>query len=291
VPGRAGRLAGRIITLRCRPGIRRHRLGLRRWRGPAFTIAVLSDLHVAAPWTSLAAIARVVRQVNALQPEMVVLAGDFLAEPRIPGRRAAAEEIAAVLAPLQADAGVFAVLGNHDWADCPLAPQTGWRYNSVIAAFRNTPIRLLRNRARPVAIGTEQLWVVGLDSQRPPPEARRPGGLHDPERAFAPVPPEAPAILLAHEPGYFARGDTRAGLQISGHTHGGQLNLFGWRPLLRKYPEMRFAHGLLRSGSRMLVVSAGLGFSGVPLRIGQPPEITLIEILPEAGAERSGNAT
>ena len=275
----------RIASFTCRPELRRHRVALRGWRGAPFRIAVLSDFHVAAPWVSLAALARIVRQTNALAPDLVVLAGDFLAEARLPGRRAGAEEIAAVLSGLAAPAGVFAILGNHDWLDCPLALSTNFTRCSVIEAFAGGPIRLLQNAAEAVEIGGQRLWLVGLDSQRPLP--RRPwlGGRHEPERAFAAVPPGAPAILLAHEPSYFNLGDARAGLQISGHTHGGQLNLFGWRPLLKRYPDMPFSHGLLRDGARALVVSAGLGYSGVPLRIGQAPEMSLIEVVAEGAGQ------
>ena len=280
---RLASLGRRVFTVRSIPEVKVHAVSLPRWRGPGFRIAVLSDLHVVAPWSSLRDMARVVRTVNGISPDLIVLAGDYLSEAKIPGRRASASEIAAVLSELRADFGVLAVLGNHDWQDCELARSDGYRTCSIMGAFAGTPIRLLRNEAVDLTIGGQQLWLVGFDSQRPvPTDPRR--GLHRPETAFEKVPAGAPAILLAHEPVYFAQGDERAGLQISGHTHGGQLNLFGWRPLVGLNSDPRYTHGLIEEGGRSMVISSGLGFSGVPLRIGQPPEITLIDIAPAGDA-------
>ncbi len=269
--------------MRSVPELRGFQVGLQNWRGPGFNIVVLSDLHVVAPWSSLRHMARIVETVNAMSPDLVILAGDYLGERKIPGRLASAPEIAAVLAELRAGLGVFAILGNHDWKDCAQAKANGYESCAMMDALAGTPVTLLQNQARAIEIGGHPLWLVGLDSQRPVPTD--PGrGLHRPDTAFAPVPEGAAAILLAHEPAYFGRGDTRAGLQISGHTHGGQLNLFGWRPLVALRSDARFAHGLIEDGPRRLVISSGLGFSGVPLRIGQPPEITRIDIAPEPDA-------
>lgn len=273
------RAVRRLATWRSKPDIVRYTVDLNGWQGASMRIAVISDFHVIAPWTQLRDLRRITATVNELAPDMVVLAGDFLADFRLPGRRANADEIAAALGGLQASAGVFAILGNHDWFDCPQARASNYRECSVIDAMARARFQLLRNESVAMRHGGETVWVVGFDSQRPTP-ADWTRGLHDPERAFADVPAEAPAILLAHEPDYFAKGDARAGLQISGHTHGGQLNLWGWRPMTPSHHRGRYAYGHIREGGRSLVVSAGIGFSGLPLRIGQAPEITIIEIEP-----------
>ncbi len=270
------RLLRRLAAWRSRPQLVHHDVTLAGWHGARMTIAVLADLHVVAPWTQLRDLRRIAHQVNGLKPDMVVLAGDFLAGQSIPGRRATAREIVAALGGLQARLGVFAILGNHDWFDCPVAHKSGFAHCSVIDALEASPFRLLRNESVALDHG-DRFWLVGLDSQRPTPADWR-VPLHDPERAFAEVPRGAPAILLAHEPDYFAQADGRAGLQISGHTHGGQLNLFGWRPVVPSRYRGRYAWGHLREGGRSLVVSGGIGFSGVPLRIGIAPEITVISV-------------
>lgn len=268
------RPAVRPLTMRSRPEIVRHEITDPRWTLPDLTIAVLADFHVCRPWTPLAAVERIVARTNALAPDLILLAGDFIADRNLPAKSVPAAEIVAALAPLRAPLGVAAVLGNHDWWDCKLARSSDYRRNSVREALDGSGIRLLANEAERVGHGSG-FWLVGFDSQR---ALRRQGhpGLHDPEAAFGRVPAGAPAILMAHEPDYFAQSDPRAFLQISGHTHGGQMNLRGWRPMTPSKYGSRYAWGHIREGGRHLIVSGGLGYSGFPLRIFQPPEITLV---------------
>lgn len=254
-----------------------YEIELARWKGRDISIAVLADLHVAAPWTSLQEIERIVETVNATRPDLIVLAGDYLAGDALPGRREPAAAIVNVLAGLSAPFGTFAILGNHDWQDCPLALQSGNERNSVVDAFTPSGITLLRNDSAVVHLDEEPLWLVGFDSQIAEPNNWA-SGLHRPDIAFQGVPNDVATILLAHEPDYFAIGDTRADLQISGHTHGGQMNLLGWRPMTPSQHRGRYAYGHIRDGERQLVVSGGIGFSGLPMRIGQAPEITFIKI-------------
>lgn len=266
----------RPLTMFSRARVVRHEVADPRWTLPDLTIAVLADLHVCIPWTPLSALARIVASTNALRPDLVLIPGDFIADRNLPARSVPAEAIVRTLAPLSAPLGVAAVLGNHDWWDCRLSRASGFARNSVVEALEGSPIRLLANRAEHLPHG-EGFWLVGLDSQR---ALRRLGhpGLHDPEAAFAPVPHGAPAILMAHEPDYFSEGDARAFVQISGHTHGGQVNLAGWRPLTPSRFRSRYGWGHIREAGRHLIVSGGIGYSGVPLRFFQPPEITLVSL-------------
>ncbi|MBV1904274.1 MAG: metallophosphoesterase [Marinosulfonomonas sp.] len=272
------RQSNRLVTFSSRPHITTHRPHLQSWQGPDFSIAVIADLHVSAPWTSLGRLNRIVELVNGLDADLVVLAGDFLAGRGMLGRAEPAHQIVKCLTGLRAHLGIFAILGNHDWQDCALAQHTKFERNSIVEAFADTHIKLLRNNAVSLQHGDRAFWLVGFDSQQP---TRRDwkNGLHRPDEAFAQVPDGADTILLAHEPDYFAIGDRRAKLQISGHTHGGQLNLFGWRPMTPSRFGSRYAYGHKQDEGRHLIVSGGIGFSGLPMRIGQPPEITLVEIV------------
>jgi len=272
------RRSNRLITFSSRPRVMTHRPQLQSWQGPDLSIAVIADLHVSAPWTSLGRLNKIVELVNGLDADLVVLAGDFLAGQSMPGRAEPAHRIVQSLTELRAKLGIFAILGNHDWQDCTLAHRTKFERNSVIEAFSDTDISLLRNSAVRLKHSTQTFWLVGFDSQQPTRKDWK-NGLHRPDEAFAQVPEGADAILLAHEPDYFANGDRRAKLQISGHTHGGQLNLFGWRPMTPSRFGGRYAYGHKQDEGRHLIVSGGIGFSGLPMRIGQPPEITLIEIV------------
>lgn len=266
----------RPVTLRSRVGLVEHRVADRRWDLPDLRLAVVSDLHVCRPWTTLKMVEEIVGIVNRLKADMILLPGDFIADRKLPARGEAADEIVAVLSHLKAPLGVAAVLGNHDWWDCGLSRRTGFVRNSVAEALGTSPIRLLTNDAFEVPHG-EGFWLVGIDSQMGRKALKKPG-FHDPDRAFAAVPDGAPAILMAHEPDYFGQGDDRAFLQISGHTHGGQANLAGWRPITPSDYGSRYAWGHIREGGRHLVVSGGVGFSGLPLRLFQPPEITLVTV-------------
>lgn len=267
---------GSPLTMFSRPRLVRHEIRDSRWDLPDLTIALLSDLHVCVPWTPLSALERIVKATNRLGADLILLPGDFIADRNLPARRVAAAEIVAVLGALRAPLGVAAVLGNHDWWDCRLSQRTGFRRNSVAEAFETSAITLLSNRAIRIAHGTG-FWLVGLDSQR---ALRRRGhqGLHDPEAAFADTGADAPVVLMAHEPDYFAEGDGRAFLQISGHTHGGQVNLAGWRPLTPSSYGSRYGWGHVEEGGRHLIVSGGIGYSGLPLRLFQAPEITLVTL-------------
>ena len=272
----SGGAAVRPLTMFSRPRLVRHDIADPRWTLPDLSIAVLADLHVCRPWTPLPAIVRIVAATNALRPDLILIAGDFIADRNLPALSVPAAEIVAALAPLDAPLGVAAVMGNHDWWDCRLSRGTDFARNSVAEALEASPIRLLSNAAVRLDHGTG-FWLVGMDSQC---ALRRLGhpGLHDPARAFADVPEGAPAILMAHEPDYFAEGDARAFLQISGHTHGGQVNLAGWRPLTPSAYRSRYGWGHVREDGRHLIVSGGIGYSGIPLRVFQPPEITLVSL-------------
>lgn len=257
------------------PRLTLYRIPHPRWQGPTLRIAVIADPHVCEPWVSPRRISAIVAQVQTLGADLVLLAGDFLADRNMLCRHLPANQIAPLFARLSAPLGVHGILGNHDWKDCARARKSGFRDSSVIEAFEHAGRPLLRNQSLRLRHGTQDFWLVTMDSQM---RRRKVPQLHDPEAAFADVPENAPAILLAHEPDYFATGDDRAMLQISGHTHGGQFSLFGRRPMTPSAFGDRYAIGHIVEGERHLVVSAGLGYSGLPLRFGVPPEITLIEL-------------
>ncbi|MBM9593444.1 metallophosphoesterase [Roseitranquillus sediminis] len=258
-----------------RPRLVRHRLAHRAWPRPRLTIGVLSDLHAGGWWTTRSHLRRAVDLVNAEAPDLTLFAGDAVADRNLPLWPMPVEDVAGELARLFAPLGVFAVLGNHDWSDDLQAHATGHATCAVEMAFEATGLPVLRNRATRLDVG-DGLWLVGLDSRR---ALHRPGrpGFDDRTAAFRGVPVGAPSILLAHEPDVFAEED-RPFLQVSGHTHGGQIAPLGWTPVVPSDHGARYAWGHIVEDGRHLVVSGGLGFTGLPLRVGRPPEITFIAI-------------
>lgn len=270
------------------PGLVEHRIATPRWTAPPLSIAVIADLHVAAPFTTLAHVARIVARVNAWAPDLILLPGDFAAYLLTPSRMPPPEAVARALAPLTAPLGVHAVLGNHDWKDDPEARASGHVRTAIAGELVRAGIHVLSNQATRLH---GDAWLVGLDSQRGAKKWWEDDARDDLDGAYGAVPDGAPSILMAHEPDVFARGDPRAVLQVSGHTHGGQGVFWGRRPMTPSRFGDRYAWGHMVEDEphapRHLVVSGGVGFSGLPLRLFQPPELTLIAL---SGSEAQAGA-
>ena len=254
------------------PKILRYDLTSPRWMADPLKIAMITDLHTVRPWTTLDHLKGIAGMMMAEKPDLIVLGGDFLAGSYIPGPRHDAFETLEALSDLSAPLGVYGVLGNHDWLNCPEARRNRFEHTTVDDAFRASPFTLLSNKA----VEMPGFWLVGFDSQCP--ADSRVDGFHDPEAAYRDVPEGAPVVLIAHEPDYFAEENDPAILQLSGHTHGGQINLGGWRPVVPSRYGKRYAYGHTEENGRHLVVSGGIGYSTVPLRVSQPPEITVVTL-------------
>jgi hypothetical protein len=223
------------------------------------TIAQLSDLHLGNPFV-LANIERAKAWVQQRQPDVVVFTGDFLNDSRdLPLLRAA-------LAGIHAPHGVYAIFGNHDhWTDLA----------ALADVLDECGIDVLRNARRALTFGETTLYVVGIDCVW---EAQ-----HDLPQALADLPADATTIVLAHEPDIADEvAAYPVALQLSGHTHGGHITLPGLGPLFLPRHGFRYAQGLQRVGGMWLYVSRGLG--GMPLRLGSPPEVTLLTLRAEASA-------
>jgi predicted MPP superfamily phosphohydrolase len=215
----------------------------------------LTDLHCSVA-VSPGEIERAVAQANALAPDLVLLTGDYVT---IGSQYAAL--CAAALSALQAPLGRYAVLGNHDhWAGA----------EKVVGPMREAGVRVLRNEALPVSRGGE-LWLAGIDSAFE--------GRHDIRGALQGVPPAAFKVVLLHEPDLadeVARHPVQ--LQLSGHSHGGQVRLPGFgAPILprlgRKYPM-----GLRQVGGLKLYTNRGVGRLPPAIRLNCPPEVALITL-------------
>lgn len=263
------------------------RLHVQRWRirpetwgdRPPLRIGVISDLHWGFAPISAARVAQVKRRLAAMSPDLIVFLGDL---PGGFGRAAIAnvQKGAEALAGLDAPLGVFAILGNHDWHRDPAAQARRDRPVAATSHLEKAGFQVLQNRATRLR---KDLWLAGLDSQqaikgRRFRESSR-IGREDLQGTLAQMPGDDPVILLAHEPDIFAdlAGD-RVVLMLSGHTHAGQVRLFGHPLYVPSRHGRRYAYGHFQDGPRHLVVSAGLGATRVPLRVGTIPEITLIEL-------------
>ena len=175
--------------------------------------------------------------------------------------------LAVRLADLDVRDGVAAILGNHDHYAGPADVVDGLQ-RSGVRVLSNTSVRVRSNDGG-------GFLLVGLDDLAG--RARPQKGFTGPDlaRALAGHPPEVPRILLAHQPNFFKESAGRVALQLSGHTHGGQINP-GFRPadLL-----MTFVSGRYERNSSTLWVNRGFGVAGPPSRVGAPPEVTKIVLV------------
>ena len=221
----------------------------------------LSDLHW-GPYTGQREIRAAVETANALAPNLILLTGDYVhrsagyAEP-------CARELAALNAPL----GVFCIPGNHDyWTDIDV----------VTAQLGAAGLSLLRNSSHRLEVSGTPLWLVGVDDvwERH----------HDLDAALVDVPPGEPVLLLVHEPDFAdqaARSPHRILLQLSGHSHGGQVNLpLLGRPILpwlgRNYPAGLQA---VPGSTLQVYTNRGIGVITPPVRFNCRPEVALLTLV------------
>ncbi|QEW20117.1 putative metallophosphoesterase [Marinibacterium anthonyi] len=246
------------------------------WRAP-MRIVMVSDLHMAAPYMPLSRLDDIVARAQALTPDLILLPGDLTPGPKhVPTREPPLDDITARLARLTAPLGRYAVLGNHDWWDDAAAQDRKAGPVAAALALEAAGIPVLSNRAVELPNG---VWLAGLESQEAINEGKgRIYGRDDLDATLAQVPDGAPVILMAHEPNIFPKVPDRVALTVSGHTHGGQIRLFGWPPIVPSTIDRRYVYGHIREGARHLVISAGLGYSKLPIRIGTPPEITVVDL-------------
>jgi predicted MPP superfamily phosphohydrolase len=228
----------------------------------ALRIAFLTDFHAGSHTDDVARIAAIVDEAAAFRPDLVLYGGDFVNMQMFGGGRLPPRTIAAILARIDAPLGRFAVLGNHDYV---------YGAEDVEAALTSHGIAVLNDEQRTLRHDGHDIDVLGL------PDARRlrPQGL----ALLARLSRERPAIVLAHDPFWFAHVPAGPHLTLAGHTHGGQIRFPIVGPLRNaSSAPMRWSHGPVVEGGRHLYVSAGLGSSGIPLRIGVPPEYAIIDI-------------
>jgi uncharacterized protein len=243
-------------------------------------IAVIADVHACDPWMSLERIQTIVDHTNALGADVTVLLGDYVAGHRNVTRFIPANEWASVLAGLKAPLGVHAVLGNHDyWEDLTVQRQ-GAGTTIARRALEAAGIPVYENDVQRLNKAGRPFWLAGLGDQLAFLFARRYGvvrrrGLDDLSATLAKVTDDAPVILLAHEPDVAHRVPSRVALQLSGHTHGGQVRLLGWSPVSPSGQRLSYGHIRMNCD---VVVSGGLGCSIVPFRLGVPPEIVLVTL-------------
>ncbi|HTJ84276.1 MAG TPA: metallophosphoesterase [Polyangiaceae bacterium] len=248
------------LSARGAVGVKKVEVGLTRLPEAlgGFKIAQLSDLHI-GPTLGREWLTDVVARTNALEPDIVAITGDL-----VDGSVSELGEHVAPLGDLRAKHGVYFVTGNHEY------------YSGVdawIARLRELGVRVLRNERVSIGDGDASFDLAGIDDYR----AKDFGNGHgaDLDKAIAGRDPARELVLLAHQPKAALEAATKGvGLQLSGHTHGGQI--FPWGFFVRL--DQHFVAGLDKVGDLLLYTSSGTGYWGPPMRVGAPPEITLLQL-------------
>ena len=236
--------------------------------GPALRIGFVTDTHIGSVMRARD-VDRALELLFTAAPDLLLLGGDYVCEsPRF------VDEAATVFGPYASSAplGAFAVLGNHDYSNDAARMTRG---------LERQAIRVLRNAAAPVCAAAGELWIVGVDDAML--------GFPDPAEAFAGVPERAPVIALWHEPDWAdAVAPYGAFLQLSGHSHGGQIRLPFVGSIAAPAGGRRFVAGLNMASGMRVYTSRGVGVYRPPIRIRCRPEVTLLTL---AGYdEKAGDA-
>jgi uncharacterized protein len=217
-------------------------------------IVFLSDIHY-GPFFDQVRVDNLVDQVNNLHPDLILLGGDY-----VDGGSEFINPVFKSLSKLKAPLGVYAVLGNSD-------PQY-----LTLKAIKTSGITY---------IGNKGVWIKENDAKI------RIGGVGDfnngnqiQRATTATVSPKDFVILLTHNPDYFPEvNKNKIDLVLSGHTHGGQVTFFGlWAPIVRSIYGQKYRTGIIKEANTTLIVSNGIGTSGLPLRLFARPQIIVLEL-------------
>ncbi|MCP4418826.1 MAG: metallophosphoesterase [Chloroflexi bacterium] len=218
-----------------------------------FKIVQLSDFHL-FPYTTLDLVEKAIEKTNELAPDLVVLTGDYVLETA-----ASIFDLAPVLAKLNPRHGIFAILGNHDhWTNAKVVQQ----------GLTEQGIELLHNKA--VLLNESQLFLAGVDDLW--------SGEPDIEAALVGWREDVPTLLLAHEPDFADEFlvNGRIQLQLSGHSHGGQVRVPGLGPIVLPRYAKKYHNGLYQVGQGQVYTNRGIGIVNPAVRFNCPPEITEI---------------
>ena len=225
-------------------------------------VVVLADIHVDDWFITEKKLRTIVERTNQLQPELIVILGDYMSGDGWVKRRVDPEVFGPVLKDLRAPLGVYSVLGNHDWWF------GGMR---VRRALEQNGIKVLENESAQVDARGASLWLAGFADLW-----TRPQRTND---AVAGIPEGQPLIGLTHNPDIFPNVPQRVQLLLAGHTHGGQVRFPIIGPVIESsdYGD-RWVRGHVFEDNHHLFVTTGIGTSIIPVRFGLPPEIVLLTL-------------
>ncbi len=241
-----------------------------------YRIVQFTDAHVASMTQQM--VQRAIDSINAQHADAIVFTGDMqnIWPDELPSQTSYFRQ-------LKAKDGVFAILGNHDYAvyqDCDEAEKTA-NCAKTVKAFRDMGFDLLLNEHRIICRDSDSIVIAGMENWGIVKRMPRRGDVQKTLSQPSAISHQAFTVMLQHDPTCWREKilpECNAQLTLSGHTHGGQIELLGWSPVAMKYHEWG---GLYKEGSRALYVSTGLG-ALIPFRLGLPGEIVVITLRAKA---------
>lgn len=234
---------------------------------PPMRVLLMADIQMAGPDMTPDRLDRIVTQINKENADIILIAGDFISKNRLATKLYTADETIAPLAKLKASVGIYAVLGNHDhWTD----------KDGFIKALDKYNITLLSNEA----VAVDGINIVGIDD-----EYTKHADIEATMASLSKLEKTA-NIVVTHDPDIIPEIPFDTAMIGAGHTHCGQISppLIGPLTTLSRYGR-RFACGEIDDNNKKVIVSAGLGTSILPLRIGAPPDYWVITLVGKIGKD------
>ncbi len=224
-----------------------------------YRVVQIGDIHL-EDWTKPRRLNRIVDLVNSQQADLIVITGDFLSysvDPGVPHR------LTEALARLEAREGVLTVMGNHDYLT---------DVETVRRCLQEAGVPELRNEVHTISREDAELHVSGIDDVME--------GKSRLDLVLEKLPETGAAIMLAHEPDFadVSSATGRFDLQLSGHSHGGQVRMPLWGPVILPPFSQRYSSGLYEVGDMLQYTNRGLGFVDARFRFLCRPEITVLTL-------------
>jgi predicted MPP superfamily phosphohydrolase len=220
-------------------------------------IVFISDIHHDQFYTR-DRVAAVVRKVNALEPDIIILGGDYVF-----GDKKYIESVFAELSQLRAKTKIYGVVGNHDdWED----------YDLTVECMKKAGITVLSDKAEWITLGNQRIKIAGID------------WYYKNEPDISPLLRDAKkedfVLFVSHVPDFAEKLKTdKIDLLLSGHTHGGEVTFFGlWAPYIPSDYGQKYRTGLVRTDKTTVLISNGVGNSFLPIRFFARPQINIIEL-------------
>lgn len=223
-----------------------------------FKVVQISDLHIGR-YMPESRFARIIQLVNQQQPDAIAITGDIVTKHS----RFQAEKLQQQLSQLQAKTVIVAVLGNHDHSE---------KIKLLKRILAQSKINNLDNQVYIVERGSKKLAFAGLDDPY--------WGKPNLNKILDHLPEQVPTIFLVHEPDYIEKSAKthKFALQLSGHSHGGQIRIPFFAPLVLPYGGQKYFAGLNQVEDTITYTNRGLGMTNLPMRIGSRPEITVFTL-------------